>query len=152
MNRFASKMRWSACVWATGPCCAKDRCARILAATLPPLIASGVNLQRLILVTDSMTPDDVEERGHMDNVVRRAIELGLSPLQAIQSVTLNPAIYSGLEQEIGGIAPGRFADLRSDRRSGAVSRARGVDRRQTSWRGEWRFGSRGQRRLRCRRN
>ena len=82
-----------------------------LAETLPRLIASGVNLQRLILVTDSMTPDDVAERGHMDHVVRRAIGLGLTPTQAIQSITLNPAVYSGLEQEIGGIAPGRWADL-----------------------------------------
>src|SRR5258708_18848700 len=80
-------------------------------ATLGPLMASGVSLQRLILVTDSRAPDDVEERGHMDHVVRRAISLGLSPLQAIQTVTLNPATYSGLEQEIGGIAPGRFADI-----------------------------------------
>jgi adenine deaminase len=82
-----------------------------LAETLPRLIASGVNLQRLILVTDSMTPDDVAERGHMDHVVRRAIELGLTPVQAIQSVTLNPAVYSGVERDIGGIAPGRWADL-----------------------------------------
>ena len=82
-----------------------------LETTLPTLIAAGVSLQRLILVTDSMSPDDVDERGHMDNVVRRAISLGLSPLQAIQSVTLNAAVYSGLEQEIGGIAPGRFADI-----------------------------------------
>lgn len=82
-----------------------------LAETLPQLIASGVNLQRLILVTDSMTPDDVAERGHMDHVVRRAISFGLTPMQAIQSVTLNPALYSGLEQEIGGIAPGRLADM-----------------------------------------
>ncbi|MBM2802277.1 MAG: adenine deaminase [Deltaproteobacteria bacterium] len=82
-----------------------------LAETLPPLIASGVNLQRVILVTDSMTPDDVAQHGHMDHVVRRAIALGLTPMQAIQSVTLNPAVSSGLEQEIGGIAPGRRADL-----------------------------------------
>lgn len=82
-----------------------------LAATLPQLIASGVNLQRLILVTDSMAPDDVAAVGHMDNVVRRGIELGLAPLQAIQSVTLNPAVYSGIEQDVGGIAPGRFADI-----------------------------------------
>jgi len=82
-----------------------------LAETLPQLIASGVNLHRLILVTDSMTPDDVAERGHMDNVVRRAIECGLSPKQAIQTVTLNPAVCSGIEADVGGIAPGRFADL-----------------------------------------
>ena len=82
-----------------------------LEATLPALIAAGVNLQRLILVTDSMSPDDVAEGGHMDHVVRRAISLGLAPMQTIQAVTLNPATYSGLEQDIGGIAPGRFADI-----------------------------------------
>ena len=82
-----------------------------LAATLKPLIEFGVSLQRLILVTDSMSADDVDERGHMDHVVRRAIALGLPPIAAIQTLTLNPAIYSGLEQDIGGIAPGRFADI-----------------------------------------
>jgi adenine deaminase len=82
-----------------------------LAAILPALIAAQVNFQRLILVTDSMAPDDVAEHGHMDHVVRRAISLGLTPMQAIQAATLNPATCSGLEQEIGGIAPGRFADI-----------------------------------------
>jgi adenine deaminase len=82
-----------------------------LEATLPRFISEGVSLQRLILVTDSMSPDDVEQHGHMDQVIRRAVSLGLSPLQAIQSVTLNPATYSGLAQDIGGIAPGRFADI-----------------------------------------
>ena len=82
-----------------------------LEATLKPLIESRVSLQRLILVTDSMSPDDVEARGHMDNVVRRAISLGLPPIHAIQSATINPATYSGLDQEIGGIAPGRRADM-----------------------------------------
>lgn len=82
-----------------------------LEATLPLLIKSGVNLNRLILVTDSMSPDDVANFGYMDHVVRRAIDLGLSPVQALQAATLNPAVYSGLEQEIGGIAPGRLADI-----------------------------------------
>lgn len=82
-----------------------------LDATLGPLVARGLSTQRLILVTDGVAPDDTEDFGHIDFVVRRAIGLGLSPVQAIQAVTLNPATYSGLEQEIGGIAPGRFADL-----------------------------------------
>ena len=82
-----------------------------LEATLAPLIARGIDTQHLILVTDSMSPDDVEELGHMDQVLRRAVSLGLSPLRAIQAVTLHPATYSGVEQEVGGIAPGRFADI-----------------------------------------
>ncbi len=82
-----------------------------LEATLKPLIERDINFQRVILVTDSMSPDDVEEVGHMDHVLRRAVSMGLPPMQAIQAVTLNPATYSGLEQEIDGIGPGRFADL-----------------------------------------
>lgn len=82
-----------------------------LEATLRPLIEAGVDTARLILVTDGMAPDDVALRGHMDSVVRRAIECGMSPVQAIQAATLHAALYSGLEQDIGGIAPGRWADL-----------------------------------------
>jgi adenine deaminase len=82
-----------------------------LAATLKPLLERGISFQRLILVTDSVSPDDAEEIGHMDHVLRRAVSMGVPPVQAVQTVTLNPAMYSGLEQEIGGIAPGRFADL-----------------------------------------
>jgi adenine deaminase len=82
-----------------------------LEATLKPLLERGVAMQRLILVTDSVSPEDVGELGHMDHVLRRAVSMGMPAVQAIQSVTLNPATYSGLEQEIGGIAPGRFADV-----------------------------------------
>lgn len=84
---------------------------RDLETTLKPILARGLSLQRLILVTDGMAPDDVAADGHMDFVVRRAVKLGLPPIQAIQAVTLNAATYSGLEQEIGGIAPGRMADM-----------------------------------------
>ncbi len=82
-----------------------------LEATLKPLLAAGVDTGRLILVTDGMAPDDVAAHGHMDHVIRRAVECGLSPVQAIQAATLRPATYSGLEQDIGGLAPGRFADF-----------------------------------------
>ena len=82
-----------------------------LEATLKPLLASGVDTGRLILVTDGMAPDDVAASGHMDFVVRRAVECGLDPVRAIRAATLHPAMYSGLEQDMGGVAPGRFADF-----------------------------------------
>jgi imidazolonepropionase-like amidohydrolase len=37
--------------------------------------------------------------------------LGLSPLEAIQAATVEPARYFGIEREIGTIEPGRAADL-----------------------------------------
>ncbi len=82
-----------------------------LEATLKPLLAAGVDTGRLILVSDGMAPDDVAAHGHMDHVIRRAVACGLSPVRAIQAATLHPATYSGLEQELGGLAPGRFADF-----------------------------------------
>ena len=82
-----------------------------LEATLKPLLVAGVDTSRLILVTDGMAPDDVAEHGHMDHVIRRAAECGLKPVRAVQSATLHPAAYSGLDQDIGGLAPGRFADF-----------------------------------------
>jgi adenine deaminase len=84
---------------------------RDLEATLKPIVERKLSTQRLILVTDGMAPEDTAADGHMDFVVRRAIRLGLPPVQAVQAVTLNAATYSGLEQEIGGVAPGRYADL-----------------------------------------
>ena len=36
---------------------------------------------------------------------------GLTPLQALQTATLNPAIYFGKTTEWGTIAPGKAADL-----------------------------------------
>jgi adenine deaminase len=82
-----------------------------LAETLPAILARRLDTERLILVTDSMTPDDVESLGHMDHVLRRAVALGLDPVCAIRCVTLHPAVYSGLDEDLGGIAPGRWADM-----------------------------------------
>ena len=45
---------------------------------------------------------------HLRNFVRFT---GLSPHEAIRTVTLNPAASLGLEHEIGMVAPGRRADL-----------------------------------------
>jgi adenine deaminase len=84
---------------------------RDLEPTLRPIVERELSTQRLILVTDSTGPDDVEDSGHMDFVLRRAVEIGLAPVKAVQAVTLNPATYAGLDQDIGGIAPGRYADF-----------------------------------------
>ena len=84
---------------------------RDLTNILPDLIKQGVDLSRVILVTDSLDPVDAVEYGHMDFVARKAVELGIDPVRAIQMVTVHPAEYFMLDGEIGGIAPGRYADI-----------------------------------------
>jgi adenine deaminase len=65
--------------------------------------------RRCLLVTDDRTSEDLLKHGHLDQVLREAVDLGLDPVLAIQMVTLNPAEYFGF-RDIGAVAPGRWAD------------------------------------------
>jgi len=67
--------------------------------------------RRFILCTDDSHAQTISHDGHMDRVLRHAIEQGLDPLTAIQMMTINAAEHFGLTREIGMIAPGRWADI-----------------------------------------
>jgi adenine deaminase len=71
----------------------------------------GVSLRRAALASDGIWPPDLLALGYMDGIVQRAIDLGLPPVTAFQMVSLNVAERFGLDAELGGLAPGRFADL-----------------------------------------
>jgi adenine deaminase len=84
---------------------------RDVAALAPVLTEDGVDPRHCLLVTDDVLPDTIAEDGHMDRVVRRAIEVGIDPLVAIQLASLNGAEYFGMRHDLGSIAPGRCADI-----------------------------------------
>lgn len=65
---------------------------------------------RMMLTSDGSTPP-MHRDGLMDGTLRVAIEAGMPPEEAFVMATLNPAVYYGLDAELGGIAPGRIADL-----------------------------------------
>ena len=71
----------------------------------------GIDLRRLILSTDGVEPRDLMEKGYMEYVLQKAIDCGFNPIAAVQMATLNVAEHFALDSLIGGIAPGRFADL-----------------------------------------
>jgi len=70
-----------------------------------------VDLRRMVLVTDSVSPEFLIKNGTLEHVLQKAINLGFDPVDAIRMVTLNVAEHFGIDNLIGGIAPGRFADL-----------------------------------------
>ncbi|WP_018130299.1 adenine deaminase C-terminal domain-containing protein [Effusibacillus pohliae] len=72
---------------------------------------ANIQTQRILMTTDGPHPAYIEEEGCVDGLVRKAVELGVAPMQAIQMATINPATYLRLDDQIGGIAPGRRADL-----------------------------------------
>ena len=68
------------------------------------------NSRNCFFVTDDLDPEDILEKGHINNLVRTAINKGLDPIRAIQMATINPASYFRL-RELGRVAPGLPADL-----------------------------------------
>jgi adenine deaminase len=82
--------------------------AKNLQALLPAV--NEKTSRRMMWCTDDRHPHDLIAEGHIDSMVREAIQSGLDPLLAIQMATLNPATYFGLHH-LGAVAPGRQADL-----------------------------------------
>ena len=82
--------------------------ARNLDALLP--LVQELHPPRVFFVTDDRDPQDLTTRGHIDSMVRRAIELGLAPVEAIRLASYNTAQYFRLYDR-GAIAPGCVADL-----------------------------------------
>lgn len=69
-----------------------------------------VDSRRAILATDDMVAEDLEKLGHMNEIVKRTIAEGCNPIEAIQMVTINPAMYFKLEDR-GALAAGKMADI-----------------------------------------
>lgn len=65
---------------------------------------------RCMLVTDDRNPADIRKEGQIDNIIRRAVSKGISPVTAITMATLNAASYFRLHDK-GAIAPGYAADF-----------------------------------------
>jgi adenine deaminase len=82
--------------------------ARNLDALLP--LVKELHPPRVFFVTDDRDPLDLTTRGHIDSMVRRAIELGLDPVEAVRLSSYNTTQYFRL-YERGAIAPGFVADL-----------------------------------------
>jgi adenine deaminase len=80
-------------------------------ANVAGIIGKGVDYRRLVLATDGVDPEYLHRHGHMAHVVQKAIDLGFPPVEAIRMATLNVAEHFGLDHLIGGIAPGRYADI-----------------------------------------
>jgi adenine deaminase len=71
----------------------------------------GLDSRNFLLCTDDSHSHTLFNEGHMDRVIRHAIQQGLPPIRAIQMATINTAEHFGMGKEMGQISPGRFADI-----------------------------------------
>ena len=68
------------------------------------------NYHRCAFCCDDRHPADIVREGHMDHVLRTAVDSGFPAIRAIQMVTLNPAQHFNLKER-GAVGPGYLADL-----------------------------------------
>ena len=78
-------------------------------AELLPLFESAYS-HRCVLVTDDRHPADLMKDGHIDHIIRLAVESGKSVITAIQMATIQAAQCFGM-RFVGAVAPGYRADL-----------------------------------------
>jgi len=82
-----------------------------IAETIRAVTEENIDSRHVCLVTDDREPSSLLREGHVDYVVRRAIEEGVDPIVAIQMATLNVAEHYECARELGNIAPARYADM-----------------------------------------
>ncbi len=82
-----------------------------VAATIRAHTELGLESRHIVLVTDDRSPESLVEEGHMNFVVRHAIQQGVRPITAFQMATLNTAERFGVWRDVGSVTPGRYADI-----------------------------------------
>lgn len=80
-------------------------------ATVKSITENKIDTRYAVLVSDDAHPHTLLNQGHLDHVVKRAIQEGVNPITAIQMVTINTAQCFELDRFMGSIAPGRYADI-----------------------------------------
>jgi adenine deaminase len=75
------------------------------------IVSKGLSMDRMMLTTDGSTAGFHQEFGMNDNLIKIAIQGGIDPVSAYRMATINPATYFHMDGDVGGIAPGRFADI-----------------------------------------
>jgi adenine deaminase len=64
-----------------------------------------------MLCTDNISVERLLTMGHMDWIISLCAEMGLNPIHAIKMATYNTARSFHMEDRIGSLTPGRFADI-----------------------------------------
>ena len=77
---------------------------------LSPLITPA-NSHRCFFCSDDRSPVDLVRRGHIDDILRRAVKAGIPPVTALQMATSNAPYYFRLPRRKGAVAVGYVADL-----------------------------------------
>jgi adenine deaminase len=135
--------------------------ARDLEALARAITDHGCDPRRFSFSTDEQELHSLVEDGHIDHKLRRAVALGIAPIDAVRMATLGAAESMAVARDFGSVAPGRVAslavvdDLSAFRSAFTLSAGRlssergvyGLDVRREPYPAEWKQTVRVDRRL-----
>ena len=75
------------------------------------LVERKLDSSSFMICTDEEEVAELYSLGHLDYKVRGMIERGVDPMTAVQMASIRAARYAGVDDDMGGIAPGRIADI-----------------------------------------
>jgi len=73
--------------------------------------ANRVYTDRLMFCSDGLDPTDITKFGHIDHCIRESVKAGLHQVDAISMASKNCFDYYNMGRDLGGIAPGKIADI-----------------------------------------
>lgn len=85
--------------------------AHFLKENIRIIIEKKIDPRRIAFCTDDVTAQDLLSNGHLDQVVRLAIQEGVDPIKVIQMATINCAEIYRIDHQVGSISAGRIADI-----------------------------------------
>jgi adenine deaminase len=84
---------------------------RDLKDIIPLVLSNKTYTDRLMFCSDGLDPADITKFGHIDHCIRESVKLGLDQVDAISMASKNCFDYYNLGKDLGGIAPGKLADI-----------------------------------------
>jgi adenine deaminase len=84
---------------------------RDLKNIIPQVLSTKPYMSRLMFCSDGVDPVDITKYGHIDHCVKEALRLGVDAVDAITMASKNCFDYYNMGKDLGGIAPGKLADM-----------------------------------------
>ncbi len=85
--------------------------SEVIKTLLRAIVDRKFPTDNFMLCTDNISIARLRSMGHMDWIVSLCADMGISPIKAIKMATYNTARSFHMEDRIGSLTPGRFADI-----------------------------------------
>lgn len=85
--------------------------SEVIRTLLRSIVDRKFPTDNFMLCTDNISIERLQKMGHMDWIISLCADMGINPIKAIKMATYNTARSFHMDDQIGSLTPGRFADI-----------------------------------------